>query len=71
MFCGLNEKGRPGLGRPSLVSHRVAFGWLRFGKPPAATGRDRRALLDDFGHDACTDGAAAFADGEAQTVFHG
>ena len=28
-------------------------------------------LLDDLGHDACADGAAAFADGEAQAVFHG
>jgi hypothetical protein len=26
--------------------------------------------LDDRGDDACTDGAAAFADGEAQLLFH-
>src|SRR5512139_487202 len=29
------------------------------------------ALLFDLGHDACTDGAAAFADGETQTFIHG
>ena len=30
-----------------------------------------RALLDDLGHDAGADGAAAFADGKAQPFFHG
>ena len=29
------------------------------------------SLFEDFGDDACTDGAAAFADGEAQFFFHG
>jgi hypothetical protein len=28
-------------------------------------------LLDDLGHDAGADGAAALADGEAEAVFHG
>ena len=27
-------------------------------------------LFDDFGDDTCTDGAAAFADSEAQTLLH-
>ena len=28
-------------------------------------------LLDDFSHDASTNGAATFADSEAEAVFHG
>ena len=30
-----------------------------------------KKLLDDLGHHAGADGAAAFADGKAQTFFHG
>ncbi|PRY68652.1 hypothetical protein CLV76_1615, partial [Marivita geojedonensis] len=31
---------------------------------------DNVGLRDDFGDDAGADGAAAFADGEAEAVFH-
>ena len=36
---------------------------------PTATGRRHCRLLEDLGHDAGTDRAAAFADGETQTSF--
>ena len=53
-----------------LEFNRVAPGRFSFGKSPAATRRGKRALLDDFRHNAGADGAAAFADGETQAVFH-
>src|SRR5262245_8131610 len=40
-------------------------------KRGAPRGRSPLPLFYDAGHDAGADGAAAFADGEAQTLFHG
>ncbi len=37
---------------------------------PAETAQAVFLLLDDGGDDACADGAAAFADSEAQLFFH-
>src|SRR5690606_15307971 len=52
-------RGRDSKGRasPPLTSYLV---WLNY-----------RVLLDNFCHNASADGTAAFADGEAQTFFHG
>src|SRR5690606_27387481 len=66
-----NQRGpRPSLILTSILLDDLGPGGSGSSRRSLKSRGEERRLLDDFRHDAGADSAAAFADGEAQLLFH-